>query len=451
MGKLFGTDGVRGVANRDLTYELASKIGQAGAYVLGRENKKSPKILIGMDTRRSGSMLEAALAAGIMSMGGDVVCAGVVPTPAVAYLTRTLGFDAGIVVSASHNSAEFNGIKFFNSDGYKLRDEIEEDIEDIILNDEPVAERPIGGNVGTLMRNESLLSRYIDYAVNTVDVDFSGLKIALDCANGASSKTAPAAFKALGAEVLVIHNTPDGININRDCGSTHMESLMQFVKDNGCDMGFAYDGDADRVLAVDKNGKSVDGDVIMAICGSEMKKNGSLKGNTIVATIMSNLGLFKMGDDNNISIAKTKVGDRYVLQEMIDRGYCLGGEQSGHVIFLDYNTTGDGLVTSLQLTKIIKNSEKTLDELAKIITIYPQVLENARVERSGDSDYIEDEDIMNEISRLNVKYNGRGRVLIRPSGTEPLIRVMIEGEDIQEIGRDAKALADLIGKKLRKA
>lgn len=451
MGKLFGTDGVRGVANRDLTFELASKIGQAGAYVLGRENKKSPKILIGMDTRRSGSMLEAALAAGIMSMGGDVVCAGVVPTPAVAYLTRTLGFDAGIVVSASHNSAEFNGIKFFNSDGYKLRDEIEEDIEDIILNDEPVAERPIGGNVGTLMRNESLLSRYIDYAVNTVDVDFSGLKIALDCANGASSKTAPAAFKALGAEVLVIHNTPDGININLDCGSTHMESLMQFVKDNGCDMGFAYDGDADRVLAVDKNGKSVDGDVIMAICGSEMKKNGSLKGNTIVATIMSNLGLFKMGDDNNISIAKTKVGDRYVLQEMIDRGYCLGGEQSGHVIFLDYNTTGDGLVTSLQLTKIIKNSEKTLDELAKIITIYPQVLENARVERSGDSDYIEDEDIMNEISRLNVKYNGRGRVLIRPSGTEPLIRVMIEGEDIQEIGRDAKALADLIGKKLRKA
>ncbi len=451
MGKLFGTDGVRGVANRDLTFELASKIGQAGAYVLGRENKKSPKILIGMDTRRSGSMLEAALAAGIMSMGGDVVCAGVVPTPAVAYLTRTLGFDAGIVVSASHNSAEFNGIKFFNSDGYKLRDEIEEDIEDIILNDEPVAERPIGGNVGTLMRNESLLSRYIDYAVNTVDVDFSGLKIALDCANGASSKTAPAAFKALGAEVLVIHNTPDGININRDCGSTHMESLMQFVKDNGCDMGFAYDGDADRVLAVDKNGKSVDGDVIMAICGSEMKKNGTLKGNTIVATIMSNLGLFKMGDDNNISIAKTKVGDRYVLQEMVDRGYCLGGEQSGHVIFLDYNTTGDGLVTSLQLTKIIKNSEKTLDELAKIITIYPQVLENARVERSGDSDYIEDEDIMNEISRLNVKYNGRGRVLIRPSGTEPLIRVMIEGEDIQEIGRDAKALADLIGKKLRKA
>lgn len=451
MGKLFGTDGVRGVANRDLTFELASKIGQAGAYVLGRENKKSPKILIGMDTRRSGSMLEAALAAGIMSMGGDVVCAGVVPTPAVAYLTRTLGFDAGIVVSASHNSAEFNGIKFFNSDGYKLRDEIEEDIEDIILNDEPVAERPIGGNVGTLMRNESLLSRYIDYAVNTVDVDFSGLKIALDCANGASSKTAPAAFKALGAEVLVIHNTPDGININRDCGSTHMESLMQFVKDNGCDMGFAYDGDADRVLAVDKNGKSVDGDVIMAICGSEMKKNGSLKGNTIVATIMSNLGLFKMGDDNNISIAKTKVGDRYVLQEMIDRGYCLGGEQSGHVIFLDYNTTGDGLVTSLQLTKIIKSSEKTLDELAKIITIYPQVLENARVERSGDSDYIEDEDIMNEISRLNVKYNGRGRVLIRPSGTEPLIRVMIEGEDIREIGRDAKALADLIGKKLRKA
>lgn len=449
MGKLFGTDGVRGIANRDLTFELASEIGQAGAYVLGRENHKSPRILIGTDTRRSAAMLESALAAGIMSMGGDVVLAGVVPTPAVAYLTRTLGFDAGIVVSASHNSAEFNGIKFFNADGFKLRDETEEEIERIILNDTPVAERPIGGNVGSLVRNESLLTNYINYAKSTVRSDFSGLKIALDCANGASSHTAPAAFKALGASVFVIHNTPDGSNINRDCGSTHMDNLMQFVRENNCDMGFAYDGDADRVLAVDKNGKCVDGDVIMAICAAEMKKTSSLKHNTVVATIMSNLGLFKAGEENGITVVKTKVGDRYVLQEMVDKGYSLGGEQSGHVIFLEHNTTGDGLITSLQLTQLIKNSGKSLDELARIMTVYPQVLENARASHSSAAEYIEDEVIMNEINRLNAKYTNRGRVLIRPSGTEPLIRVMIEGENIAEISADAKALAKLIEDRLR--
>lgn len=448
MGRLFGTDGVRGVANRDLTYEMAAKIGHAGAYVLGKENKHAPKILIGMDTRRSGHMLEAALAAGVMSMGGNVVCAGVVPTPAVAYLTRTMGFDAGIVVSASHNSAEFNGIKFFNSEGYKLRDEIEAEIEDIVLDGEPMGERPIGEGVGTLERDETLYHKYIDYVCSTVNVDFKGLKIALDCANGASSITSPEAFKRLGAEVLVLSNTPDGININAGCGSTHMEDLCAFVKENGCDMGFAFDGDADRVLAVNRNGDLVDGDVIMAICGTHMKKQGKLKNNTIVATIMSNLGLFKMGEDEAIHIAKTKVGDRYVLQEMVDKGYCLGGEQSGHVIFLDFNTTGDGLVTALQVTQIVKESGKELDELAKVITIYPQVLKNARVARSGNSEYIEDEVIMDEINRLNAKYTVRGRVLIRPSGTEPLIRVMIEGKDVAEITKDAEALAALLEERL---
>lgn len=448
MGRLFGTDGVRGVANRDLTYELAAQIGQAGAYVLGKENNKAPKILIGMDTRLSGAMLESALAAGIMSMGGHVVCAGVIPTPGVAYLTRTLGFDAGIVVSASHNSAEFNGIKFFNSEGYKLRDEIEEEIENIILNDEPVAERPIGKGVGTLLRNETLITRYIEYVRSTVNTDFSGLKIALDCANGASCRTSPAAFKALGAEVLVIHNSPNGTNINLNCGSTHMEDLCAFVKGNKCDLGFAFDGDADRVLAVDSNGNIVNGDVIMSICANHMKESGTLKQNTLVATIMSNLGIFKMGEARGINVVKTKVGDRYVLQEMVEHGYCLGGEQSGHVIFLDHNTTGDGLITALQLTQIIKENGKSLSELSSVITIYPQVLKNARVERSGNSEYIEDEEIMNQINALNAKYNGRGRVLIRPSGTEPLIRVMIEGENIEEITADAQALASLLEEKL---
>ena len=448
MGRLFGTDGVRGVANRDLTYELAAKIGHAGAYVLGKENKHTPKILIGMDTRRSGPMLEAALASGVMSMGGNVVCAGVVPTPAVAYLTRTLGFDAGIVVSASHNSAEFNGIKFFNSEGYKLRDEIEKEIEDIVLEVEPDGERPIGAGIGTLVRDESLYEKYIDYVCSTVDVDFSGLKIALDCANGASSITSPEAFKRLGAEVLVLSNEPDGININEKCGSTHMENLCAFVKEKGCDLGFAFDGDADRVLAVDSKGNMVDGDVILSICGTYMKKHGTLKNNTIVATIMSNIGLFKMGENEDINIARTKVGDRYVLQEMLEKGYCLGGEQSGHVIFLDYNTTGDGLVTALQLAQIVRKTGKRIDELSKIITVYPQVLRNARVARSGNSEYIEDEVIMNEINALNAKYADRGRVLIRPSGTEPLIRVMIEGKDEEEIAQDAQALATLLEERL---
>ena len=320
MGKLFGTDGVRGIANKDLTYELAAKIGQAGAYVLSKETNHVPNIIIGTDTRKSANLLESALCAGIMSMGGNAVCVGVIPTPAVAYLTRTLGFDAGIVVSASHNSAEFNGIKFFNSNGYKLRDDIEKEIEDIVIDDEPVGERPIGEKVGSMIRNESLTERYIAYARSTIETDLTGMKIALDCANGASSKTAPVTFKSLGADVLVINNTPDGININRACGSTHMEELCAYVKENGCDIGFAFDGDADRVLAVNSEGEVVDGDTIMAICAVSMKKSGKLRNNTLVATIMSNLGLFKMGENEGISIPRTKVGDRYVLEEMVDSG-----------------------------------------------------------------------------------------------------------------------------------
>ncbi len=448
MGRLFGTDGVRGVANKELTAELALKVGRAGAYVLGKEKNGKAKILIGMDTRISGQMLEAALVAGVCSVGAEVVCVGVAPTPAIAYLTRTHGFDAGIVVSASHNSYEFNGIKFFNCQGYKLPDATENEIEKYILGEEQFPDMPTHGGIGTMRREEYLVDEYIDFAVSTVKVDLTGKKIALDCANGASSVTSPKAFRRMGAEVLVINNDPDGTNINNGCGSTHIEGLQNFVVDNSCDFGFAFDGDADRVLAVDNNGKLIDGDVIMAVCGNALKKKGALRGNTIVATIMSNLGLFIMGEKNDINVMKTKVGDRYVLEEMLKSGYSLGGEQSGHIIFLEHNTTGDGLVSALNFAQVVQESGKTVDELCSIITILPQVLENAKVAKSGDTRYAEDPEITAEIARLDAKFSGRGRVLIRPSGTEPLVRVMIEGENIDEISADAKALRELIEKRL---
>ncbi|MGN1097969.1 MAG: phosphoglucosamine mutase, partial [Clostridia bacterium] len=422
--------------------------GRAGAYVLSKEKNGSAKILIGMDTRISGQMLEAALVAGVCSVGAEVVCVGVAPTPAIAYFTRTHGFDAGIVVSASHNSYEFNGIKFFNSQGYKLPDATEDEIEKYILGEAEMPQLPTHGGIGRMRRGEYLLDEYIDFAVSTVKVDLKGTKIALDCANGASSVTSPAAFRRMGAEVLVINNDPDGVNINNGCGSTHIEGLQKFVTDNGCDFGFAFDGDADRVLAVDNKGGLIDGDVIMAVCGNAMKQKGTLRGNTIVATVMSNLGLFIMGEKQGIHIEKTKVGDRYVLEEMLKSGYSLGGEQSGHIIFLEHNTTGDGLVSALNFAQVVKESGKTVDELCGVITILPQVLENAHVAKSGDTRYAQDEDITAAIARLEEKFSGRGRVLIRPSGTEPLVRVMIEGEDIEEITADAEALKELIEKKL---
>ena len=448
MGRLFGTDGVRGVANKELTAELALKIGRAGAYVLGKEKNGRAKILIGMDTRISGQMLEAALVAGVCSVGAEVVCLGVAPTPAVAYLTRTHGFDAGIVVSASHNSFEFNGIKFFNYQGYKLPDATEDEIERLILGEAEMPELPTHGGIGSVSRGEHMVEEYINFAVSTVDVDLTGKKIALDCANGASSVTSPAAFRRLGAEVLVINNEPNGVNINNGCGSTHIEGLQQFVVDNGCDFGFAFDGDADRVLAVDNKGRLIDGDVIMAVCGNYLKQKGELRDNTIVATVMSNLGLFIMGEKNGINILRAKVGDRYVLEEMLKSGYTLGGEQSGHIIFLDHNTTGDGLVSALNFAQVVQESSKTVEELCGIITILPQVLENAHVAKSGDTRYADNAEIMAEIARLEEKFSGRGRVLIRPSGTEPLVRVMIEGENEEEIAADAKALKELIEKKL---
>lgn len=448
MGRLFGTDGVRGVANSELTPELAYKIGRAGAYVLTCETSHKPRILVGKDTRISGGLLESALVAGICSVGAEAVIAGVIPTPAIAYLVKAEKFDAGVMISASHNSFEHNGIKYFSNLGYKLSDDIEERIENIILDDAEVIDNPTYEKVGTISYDFSLCDKYIEFARSTVSGDFSGLKIAIDCANGSSSVTAEKTLKALGAEVFVLNNTPDGVNINKNCGSTHIEELSDFVKSNKVDLGLAFDGDADRVLAVDENGDLVDGDKIMSVCAIEMRKSGKLKKDTIVATVMSNLGLFVMGEENNFNIEKTKVGDRYVLEKMLDEDYSLGGEQSGHIIFLEHNTTGDGLVTGLQLTAILKQTGKKLSELASVMQIYPQVLINARVKTENKEKYLEDAEICQEIAKIEEEFKGSGRVLIRPSGTEPLVRVMIEGKDQELITKKAEALAELIMKKL---
>lgn len=448
LGRLFGTDGVRGVANSELTPELAYKVGRAGAYVLTCECSHKPKILVGRDTRISGGVLEAALVAGICSVGAEAVLAEVIPTPAIAYLVRTENFDAGVMISASHNPYEHNGIKYFGGNGYKLSDAIEERIEGIILDGAESVASPTHEKIGTVSKDAELCNKYIKFAQSTVNTDFKGIKVAIDCANGASTVTAEETLKGLGAEVFVLNNTPNGTNINDNCGSTHMETLCEFVKKNNVDLGLAFDGDADRVLAVDENGEVVDGDKIMAVCAMEMRKNGKLKKDTVVATVMSNLGLFVMGEEHNLNIEKTKVGDRYVLEKMLEEDYSLGGEQSGHIIFLEHNTTGDGLVTGLQLISILKESGKKLSELASVMQVYPQVLINATVKNENKEKYLEDEEISAAIQEIEAEFKGCGRVLIRPSGTEPLVRVMIEGKDQKLITERAQHLADLIIKKL---
>ncbi|MEE1013040.1 MAG: phosphoglucosamine mutase [Clostridia bacterium] len=450
MGRLFGTDGVRGVANVELTPQLAFAIGQAGAYVLTGQTGGKPKILVGKDTRISGDILEAALAAGICSVGAEVVLAGVMPTPAVAYLVRTQGYDAGVVISASHNSFEHNGIKYFSNEGYKLSDAIEERIEAIILDGAEEIQCPAYENIGHISHAENLVRDYIDFAKSTIDCRLDGLKIAIDCANGASSVTAQMALEELGAQVTVLHNTPNGININNDCGSTHMESLMQYVKTHDVDAGLAFDGDADRVLAVDENGDYVDGDKIMAVCALDMKQRGLLPDNTVVATVMSNLGFFVMGEEQGLSIKRAQVGDRYVLEEMLKNNHKIGGEQSGHVILLEHNTTGDGLVTGLQLLAVVKRTGKKLSELASVMQVYPQVLINAKVknENKKEENYMAFPEIKEAIAKIEAEFSGSGRVLIRPSGTEPLVRVMIEGKDEALIRRRAEELAALMEEKL---
>lgn len=446
MSRMFGTDGVRGVANTELTGELAYKLGRSGAFVL-TEAAHKPKILVGMDTRISGDMLESALVAGILSVGAEAICLGVVPTPAIAYLTRKYGADAGIVISASHNTVEYNGIKFFNSQGFKLSDELEDTIQAVIENGFKDVPSPIAGNLGKKTINKTAVADYIEFAKSTISGDLKGLKIALDCANGASFITSVKAVRDLGAEVLVINNDPDGLNINKDCGSTHPEHLMAFVKENHCDLGLAFDGDADRCLAVDEKGNLINGDFIIAICAKHLKDMGKLTKDTVVVTVMSNLGLDIAMKEENIATVKTKVGDRYVLEKMKEEGYSLGGEQSGHVIFLDFNTTGDGLVSGIQLATVIKESGKPLSELASMMTELPQVLVNATVPNDKKGIYETDTEIIEEIKRMEQSLNGCGRVLIRPSGTEPLVRVMLEGKVQCELDEMAHSLAKLIQEK----
>ncbi len=444
MGKLFGTDGVRGIANETLTGSLAYQLGRAGAYVLTKEMDHAPKILVGMDTRLSGDMLESALVAGICSMGAHAVLAGIVPTPAVAYLVRKYKLDAGVVISASHNPMEYNGIKFFNKDGYKLRDELENEIEDIIFHHLDELPSPTGGGIGTKLISDDAVEDYIQFLTKSTSARFDGIKVALDCANGAAYKVAPISILNLGASMCIIHNEPDGTNINDGCGSTHMEDLKKFVVENGADIGFAFDGDADRCLAVDEKGNLIDGDKILAICGLAMKEKGMLKKDTIVGTVMSNLGLTMMGRKEGIEILQTNVGDRYVLEKMMEGGYNIGGEQSGHIIFLDHNTTGDGVLTAIQLLTVMKETGKKASELASVMETMPQVLINAKVNNDRKNDYLEVEEIRQAIDRLSDVFAEDGRVLIRTSGTEPLVRVMIEGKDLAKMEEEAKALAALI-------
>lgn len=448
MGRLFGTDGVRGVANTELTCELAFQLGKTAAFVLSEEAKQIPRIIIGKDTRRSGDMLEKAIAAGICSAGAEAICIGVISTPAVAHLIREYSVDAGVVISASHNPAEFNGIKIFNSSGYKLPDNIEERIEKIILDNSETLPILSGDRVGNVTDKPDAKEDYVSFLMKTVDTTFGGLKIALDCANGAAYETAPRIFRDLGAEVLVINNKPDGLNINKNCGSTHMEMLSEYVVNNKCHIGLAFDGDADRVLAVDERGRTIDGDIIMAIIGLELKSRNRLANNTIVTTVMSNIGFDIMAKENDIVLEKTKVGDRYVLERMLENGHILGGEQSGHIIMLDFNTTGDGQLTALQLVQIMKKTGKSLSELASVMEVYPQVLKNARVKNEYKYKYMDDPEIAQRCRKLEQIFSGEGRVLIRPSGTEPFIRVMIEGKDQDFITRKAEELAFLIEQKL---
>lgn len=444
MARLFGTDGVRGVANESLTCELAVKIGQAAAAVLGGNQKKRPLVAVGMDTRISSDMLAGALSAGLCSSGADVLSLGVIPTPAVAYLVRKYHADAGVVISASHNSAEFNGIKIFSANGYKLPDELEEKIEDMILGDEKIHGEIIGADVGRIIPAENAHKDYVDYLRQTVSHTLDGLKIAIDCANGAASTTAPMLFEQLGAQCHILNADPNGVNINDNCGSTHMESLRKYVLNNSMDVGIAFDGDADRCLCIDEKGNEVDGDFIMAICASDMKKHGKLKKDTVIGTVMTNLGFIKSCQANGINFIPTKVGDRYVLEEMLLEDYKLGGEQSGHVIFGDCATTGDGELTALKVLSVMYRESEKLSELASVMKKYPQVMVNVKVSPEGKINFYTDSKVKRAIEKAKESLGDTGRVVVRVSGTEPLIRVMAEGENTDEITQIVNTAADEI-------
>ncbi|HHY20648.1 MAG TPA: phosphoglucosamine mutase [Bacilli bacterium] len=424
MSKYFGTDGVRGEANTELTPELAYKLGRIGGYVLTKDRDK-PKVLIGRDTRISGEMLEAALVAGLLSIGAEVMRLGVISTPGVAFLTKALSADAGVMISASHNPFEDNGIKFFGPDGYKLLDEQEAEIE-ALLDAEDELPRPVGEALGQVSDYFEGGQKYLQYLKQTVHEDFSGIHIALDCANGAASSLAPHLFADLEADISTMGTSPNGVNINEGVGSTHPEALAAFVLEKGADIGLAFDGDADRLIAIDEKGQTVDGDQIMYICAKYLNEQGLLKHHTIVTTVMSNLGFFKALEKVGIETKKTDVGDRYVMEEMRNGGYNLGGEQSGHIIYLDHITTGDGMLSALQLVNIMKATGKPLSELAGEMVKYPQTLVNVRV---SDKEAVQtNERVAEAIAQVEEKMAGNGRVLVRPSGTEPLVRVMVEAE-----------------------
>lgn len=447
MRKYFGTDGVRGIANTELTCDLTYKLGRAGGYVLA-QGKEKVKVIVGKDTRISGDMLEASLISGLMSVGCDVITVGVVPTPAVAYLIKKYDADCGVVISASHNPVEYNGIKFFNEDGYKLDDEVELNIENYIDNIEKVDYYPVGEKVGKKIHMHDAQRDYIDYLKSIINVDFKGLKVVLDCANGAAYKVAPIVFDELGASVITINSEPNGNNINDKCGSTHPQKLQEAVLKHKADLGLAYDGDADRLIAVNEAGNIVDGDHIMILSAIYLKKKSKLAQDTLVVTVMSNIGLTIAAKEHGVKLSTTGVGDRYVLEEMKNSGYNLGGEQSGHMIFLDYNTTGDGVLSSLVLAQIVLEEQKKLSELAAVMTQYPQVLVNARIKNENKNRYMEYPQIKSEIERIESLLDGCGRVLIRPSGTEPLVRVMLEGKEEGQIKELATNLANLIQEKL---
>lgn len=449
MGKLFGTDGVRGIANKELTPELAMNIGRAVAHVLGNNVEGKPKILIGKDTRISSDMLEGALIAGICSAGADVELLGVVPTPAVAFLVNKYSANAGIMISASHNPFEFNGIKIFNNDGYKLPDNIEDEMETIILN-KTLSKIETGANIGIVKRSDNTIQDYIDHIKNSIEnTKLDNIKIAIDCSNGSSSLTAERLFSELGANYDIMSNSPDGVNINKECGSTHIEKLSEYVKKNKMDIGIAFDGDADRCLAVDEAGNLIDGDTIVAICALNMKNRGILKNDTIVGTVMSNLGLIKFCKKNLINFISTKVGDRYILESMLKDDYNFGGEQSGHIIFLDHSNTGDGQLTAIQLLSIMKRNNKKLSELASIIKKCPQVLKNVSITSEMKEKFYDDEEIKEKINEVEKILGDEGRVVVRLSGTEPLARIMVEGNDIEYIDKLAEDIVNTIKLKLR--
>ncbi|WP_074035375.1 phosphoglucosamine mutase [Exiguobacterium profundum] len=444
MGKYFGTDGVRGVANSELTAELAYRLGRAGGYVLSKHlpEGEQPKVLIGRDTRISGHMLEGALIAGLLSIGAEVMRLGVISTPGVAYLTKSLDATAGVMISASHNPVADNGIKFFGSDGFKLDDATEQEIEDILDAAEDTLPRPTGKDLGFVSDYYEGAQKYLQMLKQTVEEDFDGLHIALDCAHGATSGLAARLFADLEANVSTIGNSPNGLNINEGVGSTHPEHLAEFVREKGADMGLAFDGDGDRLIAIDENGEIVDGDKIMYICGKYLSEKGRLKDNTIVATVMSNLGFHKAVEEAGMTALQTAVGDRYVVEKKKKHQYTLGGEQSGHLIFLDHSTTGDGMLSGVQLAEIVKSTGRKLSELAAEMPVYPQKLVNIRVTNKNDA--MNGERVLATIQEAEAEMAGNGRILVRASGTEPLVRVMAEAPTAEECDRYVEKIAQVV-------